>query len=661
MCGICGFIDGSRGQAGSEDLIGKMVSHLRHRGPDSSGYWVDPDSGVALGHSRLAILDLSEAGHQPMHSSSGRYVISYNGEIYNFRDLRGNLERGGIPKATFRGHSDTEVILESIETCGMDEALRRFNGMFAFAILDRKMRRLTLARDRMGEKPLYYGRAGKAFFFASELKALRVFSDFEFKVNRDVLPLYLRYGYVPSPWSIYKDIFKLPPGMALTIDIDQDELPEPYAYWSLNEVAGKGVSDRYDGSVDDATNDLDLLLRDAVKIRMESDVPLGAFLSGGIDSSLIVAMMQRETERKVKTFTIGFKDSRFNEADFAKSVAGYLQTEHTELYLSPEETRSIIPDLPTIFDEPFADPSGIPTFLVSRLAREDVTVCLSGDGGDEIFGGYRRYLGSIRDWERIRRLPKPVREPVSKMLLMMPEECWDAVFNVTRRMMPAAARWMCGSKVHELAWFLSQENLCSLYGYRNSIWKNGDDMVCNGQGSLDLYGGRVRAVPEHSEDLESLMYMDTLRYLPDDILVKVDRSSMAVSLEARVPILDHRIVEFSWKLPVSMKSCRGKGKWILRRLLERYVPQELFDRPKHGFGVPIDEWLRNDLRDWAEDLLNESRLRAEGFFDASAVRNRWREHLEGKRNRHFQLWAVLMFEAWLRSPVCMALHEPLRA
>jgi len=653
MCGIAGLID-IRRQLGGDGLRAAalaMSDALRHRGPDDSGTWTDTQSGLAFGHRRLSIIDLSPAGHQPMISHDGRYVICYNGEIYNFADLRRDLETKGAP---FRGHSDTEVLLAAIDAWGVAGALKRCNGMFAFALWDRAERSLILARDRLGEKPLYFGWAGGAFLFGSEMSALAAWHDFAPEIDRGALALSLRHNYIPAPYSIYKSIYKLPPATILTLTPDM-QIKDPglealarrfESYWSARAAAEQGIAEPFTGSDSEAIDALESCLKAAVDSRTVSDVPIGAFLSGGIDSSAVVALMQAQSARPVKTFTIGFHEAGFNEAEHAKEVAAHLGTDHTELYVTPREAQDVIPKLPEMYDEPFADSSQIPTFLVSQLARRDVTVSLSGDGGDELFGGYNRYFWAETLWRKIGWVPAPGRQAISKILTSAAPQTWQRLFDMAKPVMPTRLRQeRAGEKLHKLAQILTTNGQEALYMRLLSHWTEPTDIVLGSSEPTTTLTDPVRWAQLESFTAR-MMYLDTVTYLPDDILTKVDRASMAVSLEARVPLLDHRAVEFAWRLPLHMKVRDGQGKWALRQVLERYVPRKLFDRPKMGFGVPIDTWLRGPLRDWAEALLDESRLRREGFFDPAPIRRLWSEHLSGRANWQYHLWDVLVFQAW---------------
>jgi len=638
MCGIVGFWSVS--QEIDSGIADRMALSIEKRGPDDAGVWADRSVGLALAHRRLSILDLSPAGHQPMVSPCGRYVLVYNGEIYNHLDLRRDLESEGGHFA-WKGHSDTETLLAALRHWGVESALRRCNGMFAFALWDERERMLYLARDRMGEKPLYYGRNGGTFLFASELKAMTIFPGWQGEVNRDALALYLRHNYVPSPWSIYRGIFKLPPAHFMTIREGGQQVGVPVCYWSLPDIASDGV--RQTGDFSTLTDELDILLRQAVGSRMMSDVPLGAFLSGGFDSTMVVAQMQAQSTRPVKTFSIGFHEEGHNEAKYAKAVATHLGTDHTELYVSPEEAMSVIPRLPEIYDEPFADSSQIPTFLVSQLAQRHVTVSLSGDGGDELFCGYNRYALGYGIWSKLRLLPAPLRQALGWAMDHAPLQGLARLQRLLPKRMQAAN---LPDQLPKLAQVLCHREGESFYRDLISHWKHPDQVVLGAKEPETILSqpGRLANLP----DLRNrMMLLDMLTYLPDDILTKVDRASMAVSLEARVPLLDHRLVEFAWRIPLEYKVHSGQGKWLFRQVLYRYVPQNLMERPKMGFGVPIEHWLRGPLRDWAEELLDEKRLREEAFFDPAPIRRKWSEHVTGKRRWHYYLWDVLMFQAWL--------------
>jgi asparagine synthase (glutamine-hydrolysing) len=646
MCGITGFLTSSTKNEFEMKLVVKhMADRLVHRGPDDSGVWVDREAGVALGHRRLSILDLSPDGHQPMHSESGRYVMVFNGEVYNFEELRATLESMGHG---FRGHSDTEVMLAAMEQWGVDEALPRFNGMFAFAVWDRKKRQLHLVRDRLGEKPLYYGWMRQAFLFGSELKALAAHPEFKDEVDRDALALYLRYNCIPAPYSIYRGIKKLPPATKLTVTLSSiHRMSFPHPYWSAEEAMRQGLEHPFEGSENEAVTYLDTLLRDAVKMRMVADVPLGAFLSGGIDSSTIVALMQQQSKRPVKTFSIGFPDEAYNEAKYAAAVARHVGTDHTEFYVSAEEAMKVIPHLPKFYDEPFADSSQIPTYLVSALARRYVTVSLSGDGGDELFGGYKRYFLWGRVWKAAQWAPAFLRETAARFLRGVGPQRWNQILGLALSHFSSGRDLVSpGEKLEKLVQILSAKDSFERYQVIVSDWESSNSAVRRGVAPSSMLHQRCTG-PEFHDFRVQMMFLDAVTYLPDDILVKLDRAAMAVSLEGRVPYLDHRVVEFSARLPLSMKLRNGKGKWILRRVLYQYVPPELIDRPKKGFALPIAEWLRGPLREWAEELLRESRLRDDGYFHPKIVRQIWVDHLSGQRDLRHHVWALLMFQAWL--------------
>jgi asparagine synthase (glutamine-hydrolysing) len=651
MCGLAGFLDLSRvaGREELESIALAMADAIRHRGPDNRGSWVDEAEGLALGFRRLAIVDLSPEGHQPMISACGRFVLVFNGEIYNYPDLRRALEKGADPPR-FRGHSDTEVMLAAIARWGLVEAVRRFVGMFAFALWDRRERRLSLGRDRIGEKPLYYGRMGRMFLFGSELKALRAHPDFRGEICRDALIPFLRHSCIPAPYSIYERVYKLPPATILSVDADGlGGLPEPAPYWSAQEAAAEGADDPFPGNEEEATEELDRMLRDAVGRQMVADVPLGAFLSGGVDSSAVVALMQAQSTRPVRTFTIGFRESAYNEAEYAKEVARHLGTDHTEMYVSPSEAMAVIPELPALYDEPFADSSQIPTFLVSRLARRHVTVSLSGDGGDELFAGYERYSRAAHLRRKLRRVPYAVQRAAAVALMGLSPRGWDRTLRLIRPVLPRRlGRYASGERAHKLSELIdSAWHEEALYRCLSSKWSRATCPVVGVFDHRPLEDTHLGKAPDSF--IQSMMLMDLTNFLPDDILVKVDRASMGVGLEARAPFLDHRVVEFAWRLPMSMKIRNGVKKWILRQVLHRYVPSALIDRPKMGFGVPIDSWLRGPLREWSEALLDEGRLRREGFFDPRPIRQKWEEHQSGRRDYHHHLWDVLMFQAWLEA------------
>jgi asparagine synthase (glutamine-hydrolysing) len=636
MCGIAGFWDfkTSLGTAAPK-ILERMADQLYHRGPDSAGYWSDEKSGVALAHRRLAIVELSSAGHQPMISKSGRYVIVFNGEIYNHADIRAELETYHS-SISWRGHSDTETLLTAIEVLGFEAALSKTTGMFAFALWDQEEKVLLLARDRLGEKPLYYGWQNGVFLFASQCKAFRGHPSFEGQIDREALTQFFRYNCIPAPYSIYRGIKKLLPGTYLRVDLlnfrKQD--CEIKTFWSLQNVIANGKTHSFAGTDADAIKFLDQLLRQVVKQQMMSDVPLGAFLSGGVDSSSVVALMQTQSKKPIKTFTIGFHESEFNEADEAKLVSHHLGTDHTELYVTPQQALEVVPKIPNIYDEPFSDSSQIPTFLVSQLSRKQVTVSLSGDGGDEIFGGYNRYLGTQKWWNKIQSVPKFQRKVLADILSWIRPSFWDGF------------RKGGGNLMQKIEGALRAEDANALYTHFVSHWIHPESVVINGIENRETSYGQSYNL---ENIVEQMMAWDTLTYLPNDILVKVDRAAMALSLETRVPFLDPRVVDFCWKLPLSMKIREGQTKWLLRQVLYQYVPKDIIERPKKGFAIPLDNWLRGPLRDWAEGLLNPSRLAKEGYLNPSTVQSAWSEHISGRRNRSQQIWDVLMFQAWLES------------
>jgi asparagine synthase (glutamine-hydrolysing) len=652
MCGITGFV-GAPTTATNGDALAcvarKMSDCIRHRGPDDGGEWVDASAGVAFGFRRLSIIDLSPAGHQPMLSASGRFVLVFNGEIYNYEQIRRELERAGAAPE-WRGHSDTEVMLAAFERWGVREALQRFNGMFAFALWDRRDRTLYLSRDRLGEKPLYYGWMGPTFLFGSELKALRAHPAWRGEIDRGALALYMRHNYVPAPYSIYAGIAKLPPAGLLTLawaDGAPGREPKVDHYWSAHALAEAAAERPYAGTEGEALEELDVLLRDAVAIRMHADVPLGAFLSGGVDSSAIVALMQAQSPRPVRTFSIGNTAQAYNEAPHAKVVAAHLGTDHTELYVTSEDGLAVIPRLPSMYDEPFADSSQIPTFLVSALARRHVTVSLSGDGGDELFGGYNRYFWGRKIWRSVGWVPRRVRAAMASGLRAVSPRRWDALAGRVAPLVPASVPLRrIGDNAHKLAGILATRDPIEMYRGLVTHWEDPSGVIGGSVEHSTVLTDRSRW-PRTGNFTRHMMALDLVTYLPDDILVKVDRASMAVSLEARVPFLDYRVVEFAGRLPLSMKIRGNTGKLLLRRLLFQYVPQPLIDRPKMGFGVPVDDWLRGPLREWAESLLDPDRLRREGFIAHAPVRERWNQHLSGRSNWSYLLWDVLMFQAWL--------------
>ncbi|MBF0344360.1 MAG: asparagine synthase (glutamine-hydrolyzing) [Nitrospirae bacterium] len=633
MCGISGFIDFSH-QIKAVDYAGiimRMSDAVIHRGPDDSGVWIDIEAGIAIGHRRLSIIDLSDAGRQPMKSQSGRHIITFNGEIYNYQEIRRELGH----HTKWQGHSDTEVVLSAIERWGIEEAVKKFTGMFAFALWDRDTKTLHIVRDRFGEKPLYYGWAGNCFLFASELKSLRLHPAWINEIDRDAVSLYLRYNYIPAPYSIYKNIRKLLPATILRIQVSNlrpGRFNAPIAYWSVIDTACDGVSNPFTGSEYEATQHLETILTKSIRQQMIADVPLGAFLSGGVDSSTIVALMQKQSSRPVKTFTIGFHEMPYNEAHYAKSVAQHLGTDHTELYLGHTDVFNVIAKLPYLYDEPFSDSSQIPSYLISLLAKRYVSVSLSGDGGDELFGGYNRYFMVRRIWNKICRLPFWLRSTLAR-LLTIPS---PTMFKHAR----------VYDNLYKLSEVMASKDPDDVYLRLVSHWKQPETVAIGAKEPSTILNDHKQC-RRISDFTQRMMFCDQMMYLPDDILVKIDRAAMGVSLETRVPFLDHRLAEFTWKLPLSMKIRNGQSKWLLRQMLYKYVPKKLIERPKMGFGVPVDSWLRGHLREWTENLLDEKRLREEGFFSPAPIRRKWTEHLSCKKNWQYLIWNVLMFQLWL--------------
>lgn len=644
MCGLTGFWNEKISSDALKPLAQAMADCIAHRGPDDSGVWTDAEAGIALAHRRLSIVDLSAAGHQPMLSASGRFVLAYNGEVYNHLDLRQELQAAGAAPP-WRGHSDTETLLACIDAWGVEATLKQSVGMFAFALWDRQARTLALARDRAGEKPLYYGWQGNVFLFGSELKALRAHPAFNASVDRGALALLLRHNYIPAPYSIHQGIFKLPPGTWLQLAQGQKNA-QPQPYWSLAEVAERGMADPFNGSDGEAVDELARLMGKAVAGQQVADVPLGALLSGGIDSSLITSLMQAQSTRRVRTFTIGFDEKAYDEATHARAVAAHLGTEHTELRLSADDALGLIPQLPSMYDEPFADSSQLPTHLVMKLARQHVTVALSGDAGDEFFGGYNRYFLGPKTWRRIGWMPAPMRHALGAAMTAVPAHTINHLASPLARRLGIAQP---GDKAHKLGRRLRQvESIDDLYASLVTEWPDAETMVVEGHIPPNLLDNRARW-PALQDPVARMMALDGLTYLPDDILTKVDRASMAVSLETRAPFLDRDVMEFAWRLPMHMKLRDGKGKWILRQLLDRHVPRALIERPKMGFGIPLDQWLRGPLCEWAGDLLAEDRLRLEGYLQPEEITRTWQAHLRGEGSFGYRLWSVLMFQAWLQS------------
>ncbi len=639
MCGIAGVWSRRPPETA---LLSRMAGALAHRGPDDEGLWIDGEAGIGLTHRRLAIVDLSPHGHQPMASADGRLMLCYNGEIYNHNALRAVLEgEGRGPAGGWRGHSDTETLVEAIAAWGLDRAIEQSVGMFAFALWDREARTLSLARDRFGEKPLYYGWAGGDFVFASELKAICQHPDFKPEIDRRSLAAFAARTNIPAPLSIYRDLWKLEPGCILTL-ADRTPFSAPPAanirrYWSYEREVRAGLADPFRTEAE-ASTALEAALVTAIDGQAVADVPVGAFLSGGIDSSAVTAFYQERSKQPVRTYTIGFDEAGFNEADDARAVARHLGTIHHEQIVTAAEARDVIPLLPTIYDEPFADSSQIPTFIVSRFARRDVTVALTGDGGDELFAGYNRHVAAPRMWNAIRHVPRPLRAAAGATLGRLPASLWTVAANA----LPGRTAPNLGAKLHKAL---------ATAGHARDFHDIYDDFLDEWAGEHSpVVGGAQRATVRPStiaDPTVATMLRDSTGYLPDDILTKVDRASMAVSLETRVPFLDHRLAAVAARIPLSMKVRSGTGKQILRKALFARAPQSLFDRPKAGFAVPVGQWIKGPLRDWAEELLSERRLSSEGWFEPAIVRQRWTDHLDGRRDSTAAIWSILMFQAWL--------------
>ncbi len=638
MCGIAGFLTppSASSAAQVEHLAQAMGNALAHRGPDDNGIWNDAEAGIGLAHRRLSIVDLSPAGHQPMISADRRYVITYNGEVYNHQTIRPELEARGV---RFRGHSDTEVMVEAFSAFGIEPTVKRLIGMFTIGIWDRRDRTLTLIRDRLGIKPIYWAKLGGLFLFGSELKALRTHPGWTARIDRNAIASFMRHNYVPGPHSIYEGVHKLEPGSILTLPWGGE--PHISRYWDAKSIARAGISSPVEASDAELTDRLETLLKDAIHRRMIADVPLGAFLSGGIDSSTVVALMQTANIAHVRTFTIGFDIPGFDEAPYAAAIARHLDTHHTELTVTSQEARDVIPRLPEMFDEPFADSSQIPTYLLSAMTRKHVTVALSGDGGDELFAGYNRYKLAARMWAGLSLLPRQVRQRIAASIISISPDRWSRLLSF----LPASVRpSQIGDKIHKFASVLGLPDGNAVYRRLVTHWEPSEVMPGTEEYKGVLWDQEfMKKIPGF---LEQMQLMDLITYLPDDILTKVDRTSMAVALEARVPLLDHRVVEFSWQLPQTAKIRGNTTKWLLRQVLDRHIPKHLIDRPKMGFGVPLGEWLRGPLRDWAETFLDERRLREAGLLDAKRVRQYWREHLDGGRNWQYLIWDVLMLETW---------------
>jgi asparagine synthase (glutamine-hydrolysing) len=648
MCGIAGILGRSdRGRIPLGETVARMIATLAHRGPDAGDVWTDEIAGVSLGHRRLSILDLSAAGAQPMRSDCGRLTVSFNGEIYNHLDIRSELESEHAAP-DWRGHSDTETLLYAIRHWGIKAAVQRFNGQFAFALWDSRDRTLTLGRDRFGEKPLFYGWIGHQFVFASELKAFAAHPDWSPSIERRALTAFMRYSYVPAPWTIWEGVWKLVSGSLLSIPVDAGpgESPQPEAYWSMRQQVVDGQRDRVTDPVA-AVGELERLLSRAVVRQSLSDVPLGAFLSGGIDSSTIVALMQKHASRPIKTFSIGFAESDFNEAVHARSVARHLGTDHTELIVAPSDARDVIPKLAQIYDEPFADSSQIPTRLVAALARRSVTVALSGDGGDELFGGYNRHVWGARLQARLGRLPPAARRMLGATIALMAPEPANTIGRLAGRALPSRYRILrAGDRIAKIGRLTGAGSFDEMYRLLSSIDDQPSRAIIGGREPASWFTAQIAGIDPSLDPLDRMTLSDALSYLSDDILQKVDRAAMSVSLEARVPFLDRDVVEFSCRVPADMKVRNGEGKWLVRQVLDRHVPAYLVDRPKTGFGIPLDDWLRGPLQPWASDLLATDRLDRQGWFDAGRVGQVWAEHRGGRHNHGSWLWNVLMVQAW---------------
>ncbi|MBL4601818.1 MAG: asparagine synthase (glutamine-hydrolyzing) [Emcibacteraceae bacterium] len=639
MCGLVGVLGRIGSQSVTNDLLVNMTDVISHRGPDDSGIWMDENTQIGLGHRRLSIVDISSAGHQPMPSNTGRFILAYNGEIYNHLDLRKEIE--AIESVNWKGHSDTETLLVGFDIWGIEETIKKSTGMFAFAVWDKVTNKLTLGRDRLGEKPLYYGWHGETLLFGSELKALKSHPEFNADINRDALALYLRHFYIPAPYSIYKNVKKLLPGHLLEINA-QDKTETYIEYWSFKEISENHEQNLYQGNEDEAVEELEKILKKSIKQQMMADVPLGAFLSGGIDSSTVVALMQAQSERPIKTFSIGFNEEGYDEAVHARAVAEHLGTEHTELYVTSEQAMSVISKLAKLYDEPFADSSQIPTYLVSKMAKEHVTVSLSGDAGDELFCGYNRYVMTHNLWAKLSKIPRPIRSLCAFFMTLVSVKTWNNINKIIPTKFKMAN---LGDKMHKAANVLTTKTVSELYKGLVSTWNKPDEIVINSKEPLTALNDPKRT-PNLTNDVEKMMAIDTISYLPDDILAKVDRASMGVSLEGRIPFLNHKVVEFAWTLPLEYKLRGGITKWCLKEVLYKHVPKSIMERPKMGFGVPIDEWLRGPLKEWAEKLIDESRLKKEGFFEPKIIQKVWQEHQSGKRNWQHKIWAILMFQLW---------------
>lgn len=641
---MCGFVGVLSSTFLNESTLCKMTRTLEHRGPDESTLWQDSLSGISLGHQRLSILELSNAGSQPMFSANGRFALVYNGEIYNHLSCRKVLAESGFA-VYWKGSSDTETLIEMISALGLEGALKLTTGMFSFALWDKLEKKLFLARDRFGEKPLYYGWQGDSFLFGSELKALKIHPNFLNEIDSNALGLFLQYNYVPTPLSIYRGISKLTPGGILSVSLDHKAVCIS-TYWSAIDTMLSGKKNPFRGNVTEAIDETENVLKRAVQIQLLADVPLGAFLSGGIDSSLIVSLMSAVSSTPVNTFTIGFDENGFNEAVYAKKIASHLGTNHTELYVNPKDCFDVIPLLGSMYDEPFADSSQIPTYLVSKLAAGSVKVALSGDGGDELFGGYNRYFFAEKLWTNLRFIPMPLRSGLYSTINKLNTHQWDILSSLLHYILPKKYHYSnLTDKLNKASSLLAVESFDDVYFRLVKQWENPGEIL-----NFDYSPQKNKLIGSDlfQDNMDKMMLNDLITYLPDDILCKVDRAGMAVSLESRIPFLDHNVYAFSSSLPLSCKTNKGTSKWILREILKKYIPENLINRPKMGFGIPLEVWLRGPLKEWADDLLEEKVIKESGLLNPKVVRQKWEEHISGKRNWHYQLWSILMFQAWYK-------------
>ncbi len=647
MCGITGFISTDLSEYSLKQNISSMTKKLKHRGPDDEGIWFDSNSGIALGHSRLSIVDLSAAGSQPMISECKRYYIVFNGEIYNHNSLRKELPNS----IEWQSHSDTETLINAISKWGLKKTLSKLLGMFAFALWDKKHKKLTLVRDRLGEKPLYFGFKGKTMLFGSELKAIDAFPGSSLNINKDSLEIYLRYGYIPAPNSIYEGIYKLSPGNFIEFslqDVETRSIPNCSKYWSFISIIKKQKTQQFLGSDIEATNQLENLLKKSISGQLLGDVPIGAFLSGGIDSSTVVSLMQSQSSNPINTFTIGFKEFGYDESKSAKEVSSFLGTKHNELFLTPNDALNIIPNLPNIYDEPFSDVSQIPTFLISQFASNNVKVCLSGDGGDELFCGYSRHIAGPRIWRILKNIPLKLRNIISNFIQKIPPSKWEDFYYICEIFLPRHLRInFPGIKIYKISDLIKYDTLYEVYLSLISSWASPQEIILNNNINKETEDFETNNI-ELNDIHHQIMCMDTLNYLPNDILVKIDRAAMASSLETRLPLLDHRVIEFAWKTPLNMKLKDNRSKWLLRQVLKRYLPENLIEGPKKGFSVPIAQWLRGPLKNWADDLLDEKLIFSQNYFSAKPIKIKWEEHLSGKQDWSRQIWTILMFQSWLQ-------------